>query len=86
MAGYATSFALRQDQKLWGWGKNDYGQVGNGDIIEGGDQRNGQMPPVLITNEGFNQGFKQVARGERHSLGVKNDGTVWGWGDNQDGQ
>ena len=86
VAGDATSFALRQDQKLWGWGKNDYGQVGNGDIIEGGDQRNGQMPPVLITNEGFNQGFKQVARGERHSLGVKNDGTVWGWGDNQDGQ
>ncbi len=85
-AGDATSFFLRQDQKLWGWGKNDYGQVGNGEIITGGDPRNGQQPPVLLTNEGFNQGFKHVAGGRWHSLGVKNDGTVWGWGDNEYGQ
>ncbi len=85
-AGDTTSFFLRQDQKLWGWGKNDYGQVGNGEIITGGDSRNGQQPPVLLTNEGFNQGFKHVAGGRWHSLGVKNDGTVWGWGDNQYGQ
>ena len=86
VAGDATGFFLRQDQKLWGWGKNDYGQVGNGEIITGGDPRNGQQPPVLLTDEGFNQGFKHVASGRWHSLGVKNDGTVWGWGNNEKGQ
>ncbi|MDD2421040.1 MAG: hypothetical protein PHU78_02660, partial [Heliobacteriaceae bacterium] len=86
VAGDATSFFLRQDQKLWGWGQNDYGQVGNGEIITEGDPRNGQQPPHLLTNEGFNQGFKHVASGRWHSLGVKNDGTVWGWGNNEKSQ
>ncbi|ABI67513.1 cadherin-like beta sandwich domain-containing protein [Syntrophomonas wolfei] len=85
-AGEATSFALREDQKLWGWGIDNYGQVGNGKIIVDGDERNGQETPYLLTEKGFNEGFKQVAAGRWHTLAVKNDGTVWGWGNNEKGQ
>ncbi|MBP7331204.1 MAG: cadherin-like beta sandwich domain-containing protein [Firmicutes bacterium] len=86
-AGDATSFFLRQDQKLWGWGHNSYGQAGNGEFIPEVTEEIYQPTPFLLTKDGgFNQGFKQVAGGRWHSLAVKNDGTVWGWGDNQYGQ
>ena len=31
-------------------------------------------------------GFVHVAAGFRHNLTIKNDGTVWSWGRNDDGQ
>ena len=31
-------------------------------------------------------GFKAIATGLDHSLGLKNDGTLWAWGENDNGQ
>jgi alpha-tubulin suppressor-like RCC1 family protein len=58
----------------FGWGS---GAVGN-------DSRSPQLTPQPIV--GFSSGIRQVAAGDRHSLAVRTDGSVWAWGDNSSGQ
>ncbi len=77
-AGQHHSLALRQDGQLWGWGDNICGQVGNG----GGTVGSVQTTPALIADKGF----LDIAAGYEHTLALKNDGTVWGWGANDEGQ
>jgi len=52
------------------WGANWDGQLGTGDFIS-------QSTPTVISG---NQEFSKITAGYRHSLGLKPDGTVWGWG------
>lgn len=76
-AGGSHSLALRADGTVWAWGANMSGQLGRG--TAGGI---GSAPaPVdgLI-------GVTAIAAGERHSLALRSDGTVWSWGSNQRGE
>src|SRR5215208_1144181 len=59
--------------ELWAWGRNDYGQLGDGTTT----QRN---TPVQVS--GLSD-VKAIAGGFYHSLALKNDGTVWAWGSNK---
>ncbi len=77
-AGQYHSLALRQDGKLWGWGNNSCGQVGNGGTTVGSVQ----TKPALVAEEGF----LDIAAGYQHSLALKSDGTVWTWGANDESQ
>jgi alpha-tubulin suppressor-like RCC1 family protein len=61
---------------MWGWGRNDYGQLGLG--ITGN-----RSSPVQI---GALTTWSQVAGGAFHSLAIKTDATIWSWGVNGDGQ
>jgi alpha-tubulin suppressor-like RCC1 family protein len=77
-AGFWNSMALRNDGTVWVWGANGSGQVGNGSA--------GATPvssPFQVPGLGV---MKAVAVGNLHSLAVQNDGTVWAWGDNTQGQ
>ncbi len=76
-AGASHSLALNEDGELWAWGENGYGQLGNNDT--GSDSPS----PVQITSA---IAWVAVDGGTRHSLGVKNDGTLWAWGENSYGQ
>ncbi len=82
-AGYNHSFAVKNDATamLWAWGKNSNGQLGNGTTT------NSLYPAKvkLSDNSDFSD-IKSIAGGENHSLALKNDGTVWAWGDNSKGQ
>ncbi|MBI2982013.1 MAG: hypothetical protein HYY44_06970, partial [Deltaproteobacteria bacterium] len=60
---------------LWGWGRNDEGQVGDGLISH-------KKRPVQISSAGW----AMIAAGGKASLAVKADGTLWGWGDNSQSQ
>ena len=76
-AGGVHSLALKPDGNLVGWGNNDHGQAtavpsGPPGFVRIGGQR--------LTN------VLALAAGERHSLALKPDGTVVGWGDNSSGQ
>jgi alpha-tubulin suppressor-like RCC1 family protein len=68
--------AIKTDGSLWTWGANTYGQLGiTGD--------NWASVPVQSTIAGTN--WKYISAGYGFSIGIKNDGTLWGRGSNQDG-
>ena len=63
--------------ELWGWGLGHEGQLG---INQGNVTRN---TPVTTFAGGTN--WKQVSAGD-HTMVIKTDGTLWGWGSNSYGQ
>lgn len=69
--GYNSSFAVTQDGKVWAWGNNKYGQLGDGTTTN----RLVPVPISLIDN------VIAIDGGSFHTLALKNDGTVWTWGD-----
>jgi len=74
---YSTSnhiMVIKNDGSLWGWGNNEYGQLGDGTT----DYRS--MPVKIMDN------INQVSAGYIHTMAVKNDGSLWIWGDNRVGQ
>jgi len=71
--GYHTC-AIKQDGSLWCWGRNDYGQLGDGTYSD-------RTTPVQITS-----GVSSVALGLYYTCAVKTDGSLWCWGDNYYGQ
>jgi alpha-tubulin suppressor-like RCC1 family protein len=76
-AGYGHSLAIKTDGSLWAWGLNEDGQLGDG---TGGPDME-QITPVKIMDN-----ISAVSAGALHTMAVKKDGTLWGWGNNQHGQ
>jgi len=78
-----NSFALAMENNelastVWAWGSNNNGQLGNG-----------AMTDVYTVGEVSNMngtGAIGIAAGYDHAVVVKNDGTVWTWGNNSNGQ
>ena len=62
--------------KLWGWGYNQYGQLGDNTIIS-------KRTPISIYG---NKTFCQISCGFYHSIGLDKNGKVWSWGYNPYGQ
>ncbi|WP_374351199.1 hypothetical protein [Chitinimonas sp.] len=73
--GYYHTLAADSSGKLWAWGYDALGQLG--DAVE--TTRNIPIQVAGLTN------VSRIAAGALHSLALKNDGTVWAWGDNTDG-
>ena len=68
--------AIKTDGTLWTWGRNAYGQLGNGVTTD-------RSIPVTTTAGGTN--WKQVACGNSHTAAIKTDGTLWTWGNGANG-
>lgn len=66
------SLAIKTNGTLWGWGRNSYGEVGDGTTID-------RNHPVQI---GTDNQWQYISGGGTHSLGLKTDGTLWAWGEN----
>ncbi len=77
-AGMNHSLLLKSDGTVWGVGKNDAGQLGTAT----GNAGNALTP---MQAAGLT-GISAIAAGYEHSIALKNDGTVWTWGNNTDGQ
>ena len=76
-AGGSHSLAIDSDGKLWAWGSNSRGQVGND------DEGNNSPVPVEIMAD---KTWKSVAAGNQHSVAIDSDDNLWAWGRNTDGQ
>ena len=74
--GYHT-IALKNNGTAWGWGYNYDGEVGDGTGY------NNKYTPVQVSGL---TGVAAIEGGERHTIAIKNDGTVWAWGYNAYGQ
>lgn len=68
--------AIRAGGRLWTWGNNDSGQLGDGTTESRPD-------PVEV---GVGMGWRAVSVGSDFTLAVRTDGTLWGWGKNDNGQ
>ncbi|MGL2965585.1 T9SS type A sorting domain-containing protein [Flavobacterium sp. XGLA_31] len=74
VVGDFSSYGIKTNGTLWGWGQNDGGQMGNNTCCSD------QTTPVQI---GTDTDWKQVAAsGSRSAFAIKTNGTLWGWGSN----
>jgi alpha-tubulin suppressor-like RCC1 family protein len=72
------SLALKSDGTVWAWGYNGSGQLGNGTTSHGPNST-----PVRVSGL---TAIKALAAGYDHTVALEQDGTVWTWGSNSDGQ
>ncbi|HYO52440.1 hypothetical protein [Archangium sp.] len=77
VAGTYHTLALREDGTVWGWGNNSQGQLGRP------ASTNPEPTPVQVPGL---TGMVALAAGSTHSLALREDGTVWAWGNNRKGQ
>ena len=81
-AGNNFSLAVKNDGTVWAWGKNDFGQLGDGTIVN-------HLTPIQVKGVGgvgYLTNIVAVACGGGYSIALKNDGTVYCWGLNDFGQ
>lgn len=87
---------LDENGQVWAMGRNDYGQLGTGDV----DQRNlparvlaGTSSAIRQQDEKYNttqnlylSNIIALAAGGSHSVALRGDGAVFTWGSNEYGQ
>ena len=79
-AGYFYSEATKTDGTLWAWGQNKSGKLGSG----GAAYIDIYFPEQIGTDTNWLTVSANVTG--NHTIGIKNDGTLWSWGDNTYGQ
>ncbi|MGH2809749.1 MAG: fibronectin type III domain-containing protein, partial [Actinomycetota bacterium] len=96
-AGFGFTIALTDDGKVLAWGKNDKGQLGDG---EGGapttpDSLRGYLNQPYAGPIRATPGFvkfpagvviERIAAAESHAIAIATNGSVYAWGDDAHGQ
>jgi len=77
-AGGNHSAAVTADGTVWTWGYNLSGQLGDNTVVD-------SIVPKQISS-GSLDGVVAVSAGYAHTVALKSDGTVKGWGNNNNGQ
>jgi alpha-tubulin suppressor-like RCC1 family protein/outer membrane protein assembly factor BamB len=82
-AGTSHSFAIKTDGRLFGWGANFFGQLGNGEmgLVNSTNSANKLSPVPVATDKTW-----RLVDASDHSLGITTDGSIWAWGLNNFGQ
>ncbi len=73
-AGWEHGCALKTDDTLWCWGRNDHLETGSATA---------SATPVQV---GTDTDWQQVAAGGDHTCAIKAGGTLWCWGSNAQAQ
>ncbi len=85
--GFYHSLIIKNDGSLWSSGNNYYGQLGTGEIGEFVELINEES---LSTTDKSNfvkiaSNITNIAGGTSYSIFIKHDGSVWGMGENTNG-
>jgi alpha-tubulin suppressor-like RCC1 family protein len=73
--GGSHSMFIKEDGSLWSMGRNNYGQLGNGN-------HNDIYTPLKIQDSNISY----ISAGDNHSLFLKQNGSLWAMGRNDYGQ
>ncbi|XP_054166006.1 RCC1 and BTB domain-containing protein 2-like [Oppia nitens] len=88
-SGVSDGYDDRVDQHIYSWGCNQYNQLGRHIITttttSDDDDDDEYYKPDIITYFN-NKIIEDIACGNYHSLALTSDGTVYGWGNNSEGQ
>jgi len=76
--GMAHNVAIRANGSLWTWGSNEVGQIGDG---TSGFINNRSIPTQIGVDT-----WASAAAGNDHTVAIRTDGSLWGWGGNSFGQ
>ena len=80
-AGNGFTYGVKTDGTAWGWGRNEYGEMGQNTTGAGGSPSNyGFSSPIQI---GTNTNWLTLTAGQGSCFGTKTDGTLWSWGANK---
>ena len=75
-AGESYTLAIDKEERLWSWGYNGTGQLGDGTKVD-------RTNPLKIKEE---KKFIKVSAGEYHVMAIDEEGNLWTWGRNNYGQ
>jgi hypothetical protein len=75
--GTGHTLLVKPDGSTWAWGTNSNGELGDNTTTR-------RDVPNAVS--GLSSGVIAVAAGLSHSLALKDNGTVWAWGYNGNGQ
>lgn len=76
-SGAFHSCAIQTDGSLWCWGDNEYGRLG----LDPGAELE-----VLRPQRVGDKTWTEIGAGFWHTCGIRDDGTLWCWGNNANGQ
>ena len=72
-----SSMAIDKNGRLWSWGNNSNGQLGNNSTTN-------FCTPISVL--GAVKTFCQIGAGSSYSLAIDKNGRAWAWGQNTNGQ
>lgn len=79
-AGGYHSFVLTRSSTMYGWGRNNFGQLGIGNSVD-------QLSPMLLRSlNSLNSKVKYIACGDEHTVVLAEDGGVFSFGSGGYGQ
>lgn len=81
-ANSGVSGGLRENGTLWAWGWNNYNGIGYGVLGDGTTEA--RSSPVSVIG-GFTD-WADCSFGFSGALAIREDGTLWGWGYNSNGE
>jgi len=70
------TMALKTNGTLWAWGYNEFGQLGDGTVVD-------KLSPIQI---GSDSDWESISVGSNFTIAIKTDRTLWAWGNNLKGQ
>lgn len=83
--GSTSAYALLEDGTVVAWGGNHAGQLGNGAMGANGVLGVNPKPSVTPVKVTGLTDIIQIEAGVRHAIALRKDGTVWAWGERDNG-
>lgn len=77
VSAFQSTVGIKQDGTLWTWGYGSNGQLGNNNTVD-------CSSPIQTVMGGSE--WHQCSSGHDFNAAIRNDGTLWTWGHNNNGQ
>ncbi|KJY65137.1 RCC1 repeat domain protein, 2 domains [Bifidobacterium polysaccharolyticum] len=87
-ANWSFIMALNADGNIYAWGYNNWGQFGNGSSTNSTWTTYSSTPTLVRDPTDTSKGLQatRISAGAWHALAIGQDGTVWAWGMDNNGQ